>query len=282
MFYDQFLRGIKWTRSQWASASLRRNLPFTSDYDYLMNKAGVNWLHLEKMGINALSSQVITGVLNTAAWNCHLPGPSKPQHKQMVANLNSAVNKLAPYYAALKGSNVYDIDFFGNVLLGNTSSPTSLVVGEIYAEFCSIKPVFGKVPASKLMHMALPDLFVMWDNAIIKEYHVPSYPSDNPQYLPFLVLMQENAQHIKATSPTGLSLSWEDFLPQVNKQCGYASLSVARLLDIANYAVAHHKKGAPSIRCRDCCGKANARLSKLELLIGQYTGSRLSLGRFRC
>lgn len=274
-----FLQGIMWTKQQWTLAQSRRKLPYTSSYEYLTQKSGINWLHLETMGANALSNQIVTGFLNTAEWNCHLPGPNKPEHVQMVANLKGAVDKLPPYYAALKNFKIYDLNFFGIASLGKSPVPISLVIAEVYATFCAIAPRFGPVPASKLMHMALRELFVMWDNAIIKGYHVPSYPSDKPQYLPFLVLMQENARHIKQTDPAESNVTWADFLGRINQQCGYKGLSMARLLDIANYAVGHPKRGAPKIKCDTCCESANRILDQLESHINPFQGV---LGRFRC
>jgi len=283
MNYSAFLSGIMWTKTQWTLDQQNRRLPMKFSYMALRAIGRDYWLHLERMNQTQLGTDIINGFLNTREWNCHLDRPSSPKGATMVNNLQSAVHKLARYYAALGLFNICDVDFFGTTLLGQMISPISLVIAEIYATFCDIKPRFGPVPTSKLMHMALPSLFVMWDDAIIKEYHVPSYPSDKPQYLSFLVLMQENARHIRATDPTGLNLNWGNLVAQINAQCGYNGLSMARLLDIANHAVGYPARGAPNIRCVECCERANITLSNLESHIKQVTGFQdVPLGRFKC
>jgi hypothetical protein len=195
---------------------------------------------------------------------------------QVVHNLQNALTKLSPYYQAVAALDLENADLQAFASSSGVGSPVILIILEIYATLSHIQPRFGPVPASKLMHMAIPDLFIMWNDAIIKEYHVPSYPSDRPQYLAFLVLMQENIRHIRATYPGSTS----QFVNNLNTECGYTGLPMTRLLDIANYAVGHPEKGAPHIKCEQCCEKANQRLRQLEDFIKQqFTPAKL--GRFR-
>jgi hypothetical protein len=282
MDYEDFLSGIMWTQRQWVHNQQQRKLTKKFPYEALTGRGEDYWLHLEKMDETKLGKEIITNFLNTAEWSCHLDRPGSAKGKEMVQSLKKAVDRLPEYYAALKGLNIGELDFMSTTVLAGKSVPISPIIAEIYATYCAIKPRFGPVPTSKLMHMALPELFIMWDNAIIKEYHVPSYPSDKPQYLSFLVLMQENARHIKETGPAGSNVSWEGFLSHINAQCGYKALTMTRLLDIANYAVGHPEKQAPNIRCKRCCEGANARIPGLEAFIKQYLGSDINLGRFRC
>lgn len=285
MTYEELLTGIKWTEERWRRLGTARSLPPQFHYESLRRRG--YWLNLEQMALAQLSRDVITGFLNTAEWCCHLPGPGKPaKHQTMLRDLKGAVNNVSPYYQAIKRLKLVDLDFMATTSLNSQSLPVAHVIPLIYNEYCAIRPQFGRVAASKLMHMALPELFMMWDNAIIKGYGVPHRRSDlsgriNASYLPFLILMQENAKHVKATSGAGLSMGWPDFVDYVSVHCGSGSLAtMTRLLDIANYSVGHLSAGGPDIRCRECCNRANALLPRVELLIEQYTGVRARLGRF--
>lgn len=289
MTYEHFLQGIKWTEAQWRRLSAGKTLPPAFHYESLRGRGTNYWLSLHQMTTTQLSRDIIAGFLNTAEWNCRLPGPRKPaKHGPMVANLKKAINHVAPYYQALTRFELVNSNFLGATSLMAQSVPISHIITRTYEEYCAIKPKFGRVPASKLMHMALPDLLIMWDNAIIEGYRVPSCRSRlsnelNASYLAFLVLMQENANHIKHTSPAGLSMHWPNFVASLRAQCGYHNLvTMPRLLDVANYAVGHPEMGAPPIKCRECCERANSRLPQIEASIKQQIGKQLSLGRFIC
>jgi len=287
MEFEKFLEGIAWTKREWQDIGKRIKLPQSSSYEALRKRGDAYWLHLETMTEDRLSKEIITGFLNTREWNCRINKPNTSAGKRVVQNLKKALDKLPPYYAAVKNLRIEDADLQGLTELKVTGGvpvkvPVILIVAEIYATLCEVKPRFGPVPASKLMHMALPNLFMMWDDAIIKEYHVPSYPSNKPQYLTFLVLMQENIAHIRATHAKGSSITNSQFVRDVNVVCGYRNLPMARLLDIANYSVGHPERGAPNIKCKRCCETTNVKLGQLEALIRQYSGSEdTKLGRYR-
>ncbi|MBI2852249.1 MAG: hypothetical protein HYX84_03995 [Chloroflexi bacterium] len=268
MNYEEFIEGINWTKQEWARMDRNRNLSEEFHYENLRKRGDEYWLHLERMTEDELAKETIDRFLNTPEWSCHLDKPSSPNGNEIVRNLKRAIDQLRQLYATLDGLNIVDIDILSNFV----------VIGGIYTTFCDIKPRFGPVPTSKLMHMALPNLFVMWDNAIISGYRVPAYPSDKPQYLPFLVLMQENARHIWNTRQAHSHEDLRDFVTRINKECGYEGLSLPRLLDIANYAVGHQDRKAP---CEICCKKTNTRLQEIETTVSQHLGPDFKLGRFR-
>lgn len=283
MEFEQFSVGIAWTKNEWGCDTERRQLSKDFHYESLRKRGDNYWLHLERMSEAELGEKIITRFLNTPEWMCRIHKPDSTKGKEVLRNLKRTVDRLPEYYAALESLRIEDTDFQAVTFLKGTQVPVLLVVAEIYATFCEIIPRFGPVSASKLMHMALPNLFIMWDDAIIKEYHVPSYPSDKPQYVTFLILMQETFCHIKETHPAGSNITNRDLIRQINEQFGYADLSTTRLLDIANYAVGHPEKWAPNIKCKRCCERANARLDGLEAFINQYPGFEdTKLGRFRC
>ena len=272
MDYDKFLAAIRWTRQEWEK---RNPTPASGyqkhtccSYPALRERGDEYWLHLEKMNSVWLEEEIVDCFLNTSRWYCHLDPPHTLRRRSMVCNLKKAVDQLPEYYADLKGLRIEDFDTEGNVFLKGREKPVTFVIDSIYSIFRNVEFNFAKVAASKLMHMALPDILMMWDNDIIDGYNVPrqnlvGFTKRVRSYTAFLILMQENIRHIKETCPGGSHLTNHAFQRQINKGCGYEDLPITRLLDIANYAVAHPEKGAPPVKCDRCIQVTNSRLDKL-------------------
>jgi hypothetical protein len=274
MNFDTFIAAIQWTQQQWNARVA--NGP---TYQQLRARGNAYWLRLDLLNRQALENNVIRGFLNSQRWNCHLDDPGTANGIMIVNNLQQVLNRLPNGYGPLQNTRIEDPAM--------AQDPTMLAVADIYHEFLGIRPKWGRVPSSKLMHLALPDLFIMWDNAIIKEFRVPNETIPNlgrkRSYVAFLLLMHEYIQHIRATSPGGAGLTYPGLFQLVNQHCGYAAapLPITRLLDIANYAVSAQGRGMavpPALngaRCRECCERAQVRLRGLILYCqrcrpGQY------------
>lgn len=261
MEYDKFLAAILWTKAERGKRKLKREpgCQKYQDFSYVALRArGDNyWLHLEKMNKAELEEEIIDCFLNAKGWFCHLDSPGTPRGQRMVCNLKKAVDKLPDFYADLKDFRLEDMDFGGDNLF---------LIDQVYSIFRQIKPKFGAVPASKLMHMALPNLFMMWDDGIIKKYGVKKqvllyFERRVWSYTAFLMLMQENIRHIKETNPRGSSVTNQELLRQINTQCGGKGLPITRLLDMANFAVS--RKGSGIKKCSKCIEVTKRRLAAL-------------------
>lgn len=75
-----------------------------------------------------------------------------------VPDLKVALDRLPEYYAALHSARIENIDFQGPVTVRGCRVSNAYVIDHVVSSFRQIKPKFGLVPASKLMHMALPNL----------------------------------------------------------------------------------------------------------------------------
>jgi hypothetical protein len=75
-----------------------------------------------------------------------------------------------------------------------TADLTTLAV-DIAAIYSALKDVVEQTGASKIMHFKQPMLFVMWDVAIRKHYHVPARCSPE-DYVSFLRLMKDTFGHL--------------------------------------------------------------------------------------
>ena len=285
MQYEVFEAAAKWTQVQW---NQRGNASHGPSYAELRVKGGDYWLHLENLDQDGLAAEVIQGFLNTPRWSCRLDAPTTCRGTEMVGNLHAALKQLPALSSSLQGIRIEDLVSVPEL------EPMLVDVTQIYTSFRGVKPRFGPVPASKLMHMALPSLFMMWDDSIIKGYSVPK--EDLPRigrkwsYAAFLLLMSENISHIRETYPNGLDLTYQQLIERINKDCGYANLPITRLLDIANFAVGEPireredlrkgrtrpSRGAPSAKCQRCLERTDSRMSRLvhytrQFNLGLYT-----------
>jgi hypothetical protein len=178
MDYERFLQGIAWTKNDWGQrkpADKPKCQKYSSfGYSALRQRGDDYWLHLEKMDRDTLGEEIINCFLNTKIWSVHLPRPNNPDRGKLLINLKRAVDKLPEYYASVQSLRIEEIDFKEIAVLEGIERPVTFVIDSIYAILRNVEYNFSKVAASKLMHMALPNLFMMWDRAIINDgYHVP-------------------------------------------------------------------------------------------------------------
>lgn len=283
MEFNSFMAAVQWTQNQWNQRGNARRGP---TYAQLMARGSGYWLHLESLDEHRLGTEVIQGFLNTPRWSCRLDSPGTTSGTKMVSNLHVALQQLPVLYAPLQGIRIEN-------LISSPGLETMLAdVTQIYARFRGIQPRFGPVPASKLMHMALPGLFMMWDDSIIRGYGVPreNLPGIGRKwsYSAFLLLMSENISHIRETYPNGLDLTYQQLTERINKDCGYINLPITRLLDIANFAVGEPireredlrkgrtrpSRGAPSAKCQRCLERTDSRMSRLVHYTRQFNPGR--------
>jgi hypothetical protein len=250
--YSQFVVGIQYFNVKWPSSRGNPALKYAS-----LRRRGDNyWLHLENLSQSQIKDQMLDNFLNTRAWNCHIPPGSIP-------DLKRAVDQVSDNYAPLRNERIEETDFQKRVTLKGTQVPIADVIDSIVSLFRQIKPKFGLVPASKLMHMAIPDLFVMLDRGIRQKYNIPKHRLvgfDKPKwwYVGFLVLMQEQASHITETYPGSIEIGRQEAIAQIRGK--HSGAPIPRLLDMANMAV---RDGRLPV-CETCMTKVKARWNELR------------------
>lgn len=252
MRYSEFMGGIQYFYEKWPSS---RGNP-EHKYSGLRARRDKYWLHLENLSESQIRNQILDGFLNTRAWGCRIPRKSVP-------DLKRTLDQLPEYYAALSSARIEDIDFQSHVALKGSQVSAAYVIDSIVSLFRQIKPKFGLVPASKLMHMALPNFFVMLDKGIREKYHVPRHRLvgfDTPKwwYVAFLVLMQEQVWHVADTYAGASDIGRKVAIEEITKKHG--GMPIPRLLDMANMAVRDNKLPV----CEICMRKAKARWNELR------------------
>lgn len=261
MHYSELEKGIEYFENKWP--------PDQGDpeekYAVLRSKGDQYWLHLERLDEDQLMEKIIRGFLNTKTWNCRIPTRDLEDWIDVRAGLKNAVDQLPDYYAALENFTIEDIDpQHGSTQKGMAGGSIRSLVNHIYSRFLQIKG-FGPTAASKLMHMALPNLFVMCDRGILQRYCIPGEKlpevKGKPRsYIAFLILMQENIRHVIESYPRASELTDPEVVQRIQAQ--HNNLSLPRLLDMANMAV----RDCEQTICIPCMKKAKARWAKLNLV----------------
>lgn len=252
MQYGELKEGIKYFHDRWPPH--QGNVE--EKYAALRLRGDDYWLHLEKMDPDRRMEEIIDNFLNTKAWNVHIPA-KEPKRSKVKNGLEKAVKQLPQYYTDLQRNRIEDVDL--------KDSSIRSVINSIYCTFLQIEPKFGRVAASKLMHMALPDLFVMWDSSIIQRHCIPRerlthIKGKARSYVGFLVLMQENILHVIKSYPEESQLTSQEVVQRIRAENN--NLSLPRLLDMANMAV----RDCEQAICISCMKKAKLRWAEFGLV----------------
>jgi len=258
MEYAELKEGVKYFERKWPPDR-------DSEYKYsaLRARGPDYWLHLDRMDEERLWGEIIDGFLQK--WGCRIAMTTPEQIHGTLHTLKQAVDDLREYYSAVGRFRIEDIDFQGLTLVRGKQESIRSVVNYIYSRFLQVKGL-GPTCGSKLMHMALPDLFVMLDAGIIQRYcvpkekHLPGLNKPKKSYVAFLILMQENICHAIESCPGASATEKLEVIQQMQSE--HNGIPLPRLLDMANFAV----RDCEQTICLSCMNKAKARWAKLAFV----------------
>ncbi len=219
MNFDDLLEGIKYYNEKYPHWNI--------SYDNWRKKGDAYWLHLEILNESHLKNQVLC-FLNE--WLCRASYDSAPA-------LKLALEKSAPLYLALKNDSIINIDFNATKDIVGQVLSNAEIIERIVNNLLNVQPKFGPVPTSKLMHMAIPYLFIMWDTEIKKKYGVPNYYSSNHAvwYVNFLKMMQLQINHATMDYARKNNISMQNTIHQIMQYDN--NLTIPRIIDKYNFAI---------------------------------------------
>lgn len=220
MRFKQLFRGLQHYNKQYPH--------WVESYQLLRERGYKYWTHLEMLDEGQIRGQVIGSFLNE--WLCSVSYES-------AASLKQAVGKLSPFYLALKNETIENIRFDAEKNVKEKTLSNAEIIKEIMRCFLRVRPKFGSVPASKLMHMAIPTLFVMWDTGIKKKHRIPTYYySDQAEwYVRFLKLTKVQINHAINDFMKVNAVDRQRAIQQIRARDG--NLTLARIVDKYNFAV---------------------------------------------
>lgn len=220
MNFEDLLEGIKYYNDNYSH--------WNNSYNDLRKKGDDYWLHLEKLDESHLKNQVLKLFINR--WLCRASYECAPA-------LKLALEKSAPLYLAFKNESLITIDFNAMKNIGGQHLSNAELIKKIMGNFLDIQPKFGPVAASKLMHMAIPYLFIMWDTKIKKQYGISNYFSSNQAvlYVKFLNMMQLQINHVTADYARKNNISIQDAILQIMEHDNNST--IPRILDKYNFGI---------------------------------------------
>lgn len=115
----------------------------------------------------------------------------------------------------------------------------SSAIKTIYRKVRSIPYIGGLTSTPKILHLLNPEIFVMWDDAIRKEYKKKnSRIQDSPQeYLEFLREMQQELKEAIEDRQEETGKGLDEIEQEIRRR--YKNKTLARIIDEYNWAVAH-------------------------------------------
>ena len=187
--------------------------------DYLRRRDAFKWDNPERL------DPIEVGELITFAnrWNCRMP--SGPENTDRMLD---GLKRATPSLNLLRHRTLLDIRF-DEMVRGTTASQ---LIARSFDQISGAGLRLEKVATSKMVHVAFnPDLFVMWDNAIMRAYDCQS--GDGRAYAEtFLPKMQRIAESAIGQAMTIEGLSHDDAVASLAP----CQQSLAKVLDEFNYA----------------------------------------------
>lgn len=233
MDYKQLFRGVDYYNETYRH--------WVMSYRRLRRRGDEYWFHLERLNEDEVKREII-GFLND--WKCRVD-------RQSTSLLKEALDDLPPYYAVLKDERIESIVFDELKPVESQHLSNSEIIKKTMRHLLGVKPKFGPVPASKLMHMAIPRLFVMWDTEIKRKYRIPIYYAANHarHYLRFLKLMQLQIRHAIDSYARTYEVDSQTITQRIIEKDKGSTLP--RILDKYNFAI---RDGKAEI-CDECYSK---------------------------
>lgn len=160
-----------------------KNYPWSYDYVYMRAKQ-TDWQNLNTLSTEHIRNEVIRGFLNP--WKCRLPNTVERANA-----IRTTYEEVISYLQALGNETLQNIDFDKIKKVDDQKINHSQIIHHVFSRFSGMCDEFRPVPASKLLHMICPALFVMWDHAIGRRYRL-KLSTYNYTYK-FMPLMEQEA-----------------------------------------------------------------------------------------
>lgn len=192
----------------------------------------IDWQNLHNLPVETIMEEVIgskklfnkNGFLNR--WKCRLHCSS-----ELAIHIKDTFGQLRPLLRVLEGETLEDIIFDKEKSVVDEKLKYKEVIHRIFDKTADMGTYgYRPVPASKLLHMVNPKLFVMWDNYIGKEY-VPKL--NGYQYAhEFLPRMQRETNEAIETFMKDMGFDRSTAIREMENRCGR---TLAKLVDEYNY-----------------------------------------------
>jgi hypothetical protein len=177
---------ITWEEFSSAVFRYREIADYDQSYEEIMNNKGFIKSLRTSPGLQEM--QKIIEFLNR--WRCRIKSGTESEK-----SLLSVILEDLSLLSFLRNYNIKYVNFDEAVHENNFILKIEDLITLIYIKFRGVDFKFGSTATAKILHILVPELFVMWDNAIFNYYRgVDERVSDSgPGYVYFLILMKKLA-----------------------------------------------------------------------------------------
>lgn len=137
--------------------------------------------------IEQVRDKILSGFLNK--WGCRL---ARQNHEVLAQRIIEVTGQIKEDLQSLESAKLIDLDLGSN----------ETAIMNCYQKMASIGNGFSHTAASKLLHMINPELFVMWDGPMRKDYKKHYAITENAAgYFEYMKKMQEGLQKVSQSFP---------------------------------------------------------------------------------
>jgi hypothetical protein len=199
------------------------------DYDdkwYNISREKTDWENLHNLSVKEIKDEVIW-FLNK--WGCRI-GPQRA-YDIVAKGIKGRSIAARPFLEVLNEETLEDINFDKMKEVGRRQLSNFRIIHHIFSMFCDIRYRFRWVATSKVLHMIIPKLFVMWDNDICAGYLLS--PSASSYAYKFMPLMKQEANEAIVTYMNDNRCDRKTAIEEITSACD--GKSIAKLVDEYNW-----------------------------------------------
>ncbi len=193
-------------------------------YDWAWIRARkTDWSRLDELDDEEIKEEVI-GFLNR--WSCRIPPTSElaTALRDTFQHRKQTISALSPYC-------LENFEKDQERMVEGLGVSLAKAMTQLFRDFSAIGSRFRDVAASKTLHMVLPKLFVMWDNAIRESYGIEKDPYG--YVYSFIPRMAELAREAVTTYAEERKVTFIQAAKEISNLC--AGRTLAKIVDEYNY-----------------------------------------------
>ncbi len=202
---------------------LFETLSNTLNREWLQARRFVDWQNLHELSDREVMRKVVK-FLNQ--WSSHIK-----KTPEVVTGIKEAYRVTLPALQLLQPETLWDLNLKKEVYLEDKALQVRDVLYHIFKRFRDIGYHLREVASSKLLHHINPNLFIMWDNKIMKAYGVKGTPRD--YVIDFLPLMKDKANQVIESYSEEHDLTRNDAIDILNSY--RPDKTLVKLLDEYNW-----------------------------------------------
>jgi len=202
---------------------LFETLPNTFNREWLHVKKFVDWQNLHELTDKEIMRRVVN-FLNQ--WSSHIK-----KTPEVVIGIKEAHRDSLSYLKMIQAETLWDLNLEKKMIINNNEFKLGEILHHIFKRYRDIGYHLREVASSKILHHINPNVFIMWDNRIIRAYNVKRTSAD--YVYDFLPLMKEKTNQVIESYVRDYKLDRDEAINKLNSYREHKTL--VKLIDEYNW-----------------------------------------------